>query len=63
VSFECAEASFKRMQHRIRQFGLLARIAGVLDPYALPKDVSLHQRNVPVDLGKMLLFLKAADRL
>jgi hypothetical protein len=46
-----------------RSKGPLARIAGVLDPYALPNDVSLHLRDVPVGLGKMLLFLKAADRL
>jgi hypothetical protein len=63
VSFECAEACFKCMQHRIHQFRWLARIAGVLDPYALPNDVSFHLRDVLVGLGKMLLFLKAADRL
>jgi hypothetical protein len=38
--FECVEACF------------LARIAGVLDPYALPNDVSLYLGDVPVGLGK-----------
>ena len=54
---EGAEASFERMEHRLRQLRGLARVKGELDDYALAKDMALQIGDVPVGLGKMLLFL------
>ena len=53
---EGAEASFERMEHRLRQLPGLARVKRVLEHYALAKDMALLG-DVPVGLGKMLLFL------
>jgi len=54
---EGAEASFERMEHRLRQLRGLARVKRVLEHYALAKDMALQVGDVPVGLGKMLLFL------
>ena len=54
---EGAEASFERMEHRLRQLRGLARVKHVLEHYALAKDMALQVGDVPVGLGKMLLFL------
>jgi hypothetical protein len=54
---EGAEASFERMEHRFRQLRRLARVKRVLEQYALTKDMALQLGDVPVGLGKMLLFL------
>jgi hypothetical protein len=54
---EGAEASFERMEHRLRQLRGLARVKRVLEQYALTKDMALQIGDVPVGLGKMLLFL------
>ena len=54
---EGAEASFERMEHRLRQLRALARVKRVLEHYALAKDMALQLGDVPVGLGKMLLFL------
>jgi hypothetical protein len=54
---EGAEASFERMEHRLRQLRRLARVKHVLEHYALAKDMALQFGDVPVGLGKMLLFL------
>src|SRR5262245_34803991 len=54
---EGAEASFERMEHRLRQLRGLARVKGELEDYALAKDMALQIGDVPVGLGKMLLFL------
>src|SRR5262245_60652717 len=53
---EGAEASFERMEHRLRQLRGLARVKRVLERYALTKDMALQLGDVPVGLGKMLLF-------
>ena len=54
---EGTEASFERMEHRLRQLRRLARVKHVLEHYALAKDMALQFGDVPVGLGKMLLFL------
>src|SRR5262245_58296178 len=54
---EGAEASFERMEHRLRQLQGLARVKHVLEHYALAKDMALQFGDVPIGLGKMLLFL------
>ncbi len=54
---EGAEAPFERMEHRLRQLQGLARVKRVLELYALAKDMALQFGDVPVGLGKMLLFL------
>jgi hypothetical protein len=54
---EGAEASFEHMEHRLRQLRALARVKRVLEHYALAKDMALQLGDVPVGLGKMLLFL------
>jgi hypothetical protein len=54
---EGAEASFERMEHRLGQLRGLARVKHVLEHYALAKDMALQFGDVPVGLGKMLLFL------
>jgi hypothetical protein len=54
---EGTEASFERMEHRLRQLRGLARVKHVLEHYALAKDMALQFGDVPVGLGKMLLFL------
>src|SRR5215831_18998308 len=54
---EGTEASFERMEHRFRQLRRLARVKHVLEHYALAKDMALQFGDVPVGLGKMLLFL------
>jgi hypothetical protein len=54
---EGAEASFERMEHRLRQFRGLTRVKRVLEQYALTKDMALQLGDVPVGLVKMLLFL------
>src|SRR5262249_36151168 len=54
---EGAEASFERMEHRLCQLRGLARVKRVLEHYALAKDMALQFGDVPVGLGKMLLFL------
>ena len=54
---EGAEATFERMEHRLRQLPGLARVKRVLEHYALAKDMALQFGDVPVGLGKMLLFL------
>jgi hypothetical protein len=46
--FERAKACLKCMKHRVRQLGTLARLARVLNHYALAGDVSLHFADVPV---------------
>jgi hypothetical protein len=52
-----AEASFERMEHRLRQLRGPARVKRELEDYALAKDMALQFGDVPVGLGKMLLFL------
>jgi hypothetical protein len=54
---EGAEASFERMEHRLCQLRGLARVKRELEDYALAKDMALQVGDVPVGLGKMLLFL------
>ena len=54
---EGAEASFERMEHRLRQLRGLARVKRVLEHYALAKDMALQIGDVPIGLGKMFLFL------
>ena len=54
---EGTEASCERMEHRLRQLRRLARVKHVLEQYALAKDMALQFGDVPVGLGKMLLFL------
>src|SRR5215510_13234853 len=54
---EGAEASFERMEHRRCQLRGLARVKRELEDYALAKDMALQVGDVPVGLGKMLLFL------
>jgi hypothetical protein len=54
---EGAEASFERMEHRLRQLRGLTRVKRVLEQYALTKDMALQVGDVPVGLGKMFLFL------
>ena len=54
---EGTEASFERMEHRLRQLRRLARVKHVLEHYALAKDMALQFGDVPVGLGQMLLFL------
>ena len=54
---EGAEASFERMEHRLRQLRGLARVKRELEDYALAKDVALQIGDVPVGPGEMLLFL------
>ena len=54
---EGAEASFERMEHRLRQLRGLARVKRVLEHYALTKDMALQFGDVPIGLGKMCLFL------
>jgi hypothetical protein len=54
---EGTEACFERMEHRLRQLRGLVRVKHVLEHYALAKDMTLQFRDVPVGLGKMLLFL------
>ena len=54
---EGTEASFERMEHRLRQLRGLVRVKHVLEHYALAKDMALQFGDVPVGLGKMLLFL------
>jgi hypothetical protein len=54
---EGTEASFERMEHRLRQLCRLAGVKHVLEHYALAKDMALQFGDVPVGLGKMLLFL------
>jgi hypothetical protein len=56
---EGAEASFERMEHRLCQLRGLGRVKHVLEHYALAKDMALQFGDVPVGLGKMLLFLSA----
>ena len=45
---EGAEASFERMEHRLRQLRGLARVKRVLEHYALAKDMALQVGDVPV---------------
>lgn len=59
MRLEGAEAFFERMEHRLRQLRGLARVKHVLEHYALAKDMALQFGDVPVGLGKMLLFLSA----
>jgi hypothetical protein len=54
---EGTEASFERKEHRLRQLRRLAGVKHVLEHYALAKDMALQFGDVPVGLGKMLLFL------
>jgi len=54
---EGVEASFERMEHRLRQLRRLARVKHVLEHYALAKDMALQFGDVPIGVGKMLLFL------
>ena len=54
---EGTEASFERMEHRLRQLRRLARVKHVLEHYALAKDMALQFGDVPIGLGKMFLFL------
>ena len=56
---EGTEASFERMEHRLRQLRGLARVKRELEDYALAKekDMAFQFGDVPVGLGKMLLFL------
>jgi hypothetical protein len=54
---EGTEAPFERMEHRLRQLRRLAGVKHVLEHYALAKDMALQFGDVPVGLGKMLLFL------
>ena len=54
---EGTEACFERMEHRLRQLRGLVRVKHVLGHYALAKDMALQFGDVPVGLGKMLLFL------
>ena len=54
---EGAEASFERMEHRLRQLRGLARVKRELEDYVLATDMALQFGDVPVGLGKMLLFL------
>ena len=54
---EGAEASFERTEHRLRQLRGLARFKRELEHYVLATDMALQFGDVPVGLGKMLLFL------
>jgi hypothetical protein len=54
---EGTEASFERMEQRLRQLRRLARVKHVLEHYALAKDMAPQFGDVPVGLGQMLLFL------
>jgi hypothetical protein len=54
---EGEEASFERMEHRLRQLRGLARVKRELEDYALAKDMALQIGDVPIRLGKMFLFL------
>src|SRR5262252_2936239 len=56
---ECAQALFKRKEQRLRQLWGLARVKRVLNDYTLANDLDLQFGDVPVGLGKMLLFLSA----
>ena len=56
---ECAQALFKRKEQRLRQLWGLARIKRVLNDYTLANDLDRQFGDVPVGLGKMLLFLSA----
>ena len=55
---EGSEASFERMEHRLRQLRGLAGVKRMLEHYALTKDMALQLGDVPVGLGEMLLFLR-----
>src|SRR5262252_4989651 len=54
---ECAQALFKRKEQRLRQLWGLARVKRVLNDYTLANDLDRQFGDVPVGLGKMLLFL------
>src|SRR5262252_30567 len=56
---ECAQALFKRKEQRLRQLWGLARVKRVLNDYTLANDLDRQFGDVPVGLGKMLLFLSA----
>jgi len=56
---ECAQALFKRKEQRLCQLWGLARVKRVLNDYTLANNLDCQFGDVPVGLGKMLLFLSA----
>src|SRR6516165_8431520 len=56
---ECAQALFKRKEQRLRQLWGLARVKRVLNDYTLANDLDRQFGDVPIGLGKILLFLSA----
>jgi hypothetical protein len=54
VLLEYSKASLERIEQRLRYLEGLARVAHILDEYALAHEVGLQLDDVPVGLGEIL---------